>query len=45
MANEQLLAQLREALRLATILGFEDDVEHWKNEIAKAEGRADAVQE
>ncbi len=31
------LAELREALRLARLLGFSDDVNHWKSEIEKAE--------
>lgn len=28
-------AQLLEAIRLATALGFWDDVAHWKSELAK----------
>lgn len=31
------LAQMRELLRLATQLGFADDVQHWEREIAAAE--------
>lgn len=36
-----LRGQLVEAVRLATLLGFWDDVEHWKAELAKL----DAAQE
>ena len=31
-------AQLKELLALATMLGFEDDIQHWKSELKKLEG-------
>lgn len=37
------IAQMRELLRLAKILGFTDDVEHWTQQIAEAEAKADAL--
>lgn len=33
----QTLPQMRELLRLAQQLGFDDDIQHWKQQIAAAE--------
>lgn len=36
------IAQMRELLRFAQQLGFDDDIQHWKQEIAAAERNTDA---
>jgi hypothetical protein len=37
MSELYTLAQMRELLRIAKQLGFADEIEHWENEIARAE--------